>query len=169
MLGDIERILEALNRADVRYLVAGGVAVVLHGYLRTTADLDLVVQLETENARRALQTLGELGYAPRAPVPAEQFANAEVREDWIRDKNLEVFSLWSNETPGLEVDLFVREPFDFDEVFENAPELRLEATTTRVVPLRQLIEMKRRAGRPRDLEDIEALQELGREDEHGTR
>ena len=37
MIGDIETILEALNRAHVRYLVVGGVAVVLHGYLRTTA------------------------------------------------------------------------------------------------------------------------------------
>ena len=160
MVGDIERVLGALNSAQVRYLVAGGVAVVLHGYLRTTADLDLVVQLEPENALRALRALGTIGYVPRAPVPAEQFADAGTRERWIRDKNLEVFSFWSNEHPGLEVDLFVREPFDFDEVYENAREFQLETTTVRVVPRRLLIEMKRLAGRPRDLEDIEALEHL---------
>lgn len=160
MVSDIERVLEALNRARVRYLVAGGVAVVLHGYLRTTADLDLVVQLEPDNARRALRALGSIGYVPRAPVPAEQFADASTREQWIREKNLEVFSLWSNETPGLEVDLFVREPFNFDEAYESARDLQLGTTTVRVVPRRLLIEMKKLAGRPRDLEDIEALEQL---------
>ena len=160
MVGDIERVLEALNRARVRYLVAGGVAVVLHGYLRTTADLDLIVQLEPDNARRALHALGALGYEPPAPVPAEQFADASIREQWIRDKNLEVFSLWSDESPGLEVDLFVRELFDFDKVYDSTKELRLETTTVRVVPRRLLIEMKKQAGRPRDLEDVEALEQL---------
>ena len=54
MTGAIERVLAALNAAEVRYLVVGGVAVVLHGYLRTTADLDLVVELETDNVLRAV-------------------------------------------------------------------------------------------------------------------
>jgi hypothetical protein len=45
----LERVLKALNEADVRYLVVGGVAVVLHGHLRTTADLDLAVELERDN------------------------------------------------------------------------------------------------------------------------
>ena len=160
MVGDIERVFEVLNQANVRYLVAGGVAVVLHGYLRTTADLDLIVQLEPDNAGRALDALGALGYRPRAPVPAEQFADADIRERWIRDKNLEVFSMWNETSPGLEVDLFVREPFHFDEAYSRADEVQLEATTVRVVPKGLLIEMKKKSGRPRDLEDIEALEQL---------
>jgi hypothetical protein len=54
----------------------------------------------------------------------------------------------------------VREPFDFDEVYESARDLQLGTTTARVVPRRLLIEMKKKAGRPRDLEDIEALEQL---------
>lgn len=57
MTGEIEQVSEALNRARVRYLVVGGVAVALHGYLRTTADLDLVVQLS--RAPRPLMTKDE--------------------------------------------------------------------------------------------------------------
>ena len=162
MVGDIERVLEALNQAEVRYLVAGGVAVVLHGYLRTTADLDLVVQLEEDNVRRAIRALGSLGYRPRAPVLAADFADESIREAWICEKNLQGFSLWSDEIPRLEVDLFVREPFDFDSVYESTEEIRLETAIVRVVPQRTLIEMKRLAGRPRDLEDIEALLALER-------
>ncbi len=59
MIGEIEQVLGALNCAQVRYLVVGGVAVVLHGYLRTTADLDLVLHLERENALRAMRALAE--------------------------------------------------------------------------------------------------------------
>ena len=44
MLEDIEATLEALNKEDVRYLIVGGLAVVLHGHLRTTMDLDLVIR-----------------------------------------------------------------------------------------------------------------------------
>src|SRR5262245_15818038 len=105
MVGDIERVLEALNAAGVRYLVVGGVAVVLHGHLRTTADLDLVVQLDRDNVLRAMRALTDLGYRPRAPVSAETFADEEVRESWVRDKGLTVFSLWSSRTPTMEVDL----------------------------------------------------------------
>ena len=50
--------------------------------------------------------------------------------------------------------------FDFDKVYDSATELRLETTTARVVPRRLLIEMKKQAGRPRDLEDAEALEQL---------
>ena len=61
MVGAIERVIIELNRQDVRFLVADGVAVVLHGYLRTTADLDLVVQLDKENVLRALRALESPG------------------------------------------------------------------------------------------------------------
>jgi hypothetical protein len=165
VIGNIERVFEALNQKNVRYLVAGGVAVVLHGYLRTTADLDLVVQLDEDNLRRALSALDSLGYRPRAPVRAEDFAERSIREAWIRDKNLQVFSMWSKESPALEVDLFVEEPFDFDEAYARTEPIRLETTTARVVPRRLLIEMKRSVGRPRDLEDVEALEALGRGEE----
>ena len=50
---ELLRVFSALEQARVRYLVVGGVAVVLHGHLRVTADLDLVVDLELTNARAA--------------------------------------------------------------------------------------------------------------------
>jgi hypothetical protein len=128
----IEQVLAALEDAKVRYLVFGGVAVVLHGHLRTTADLDLVVERAPENARRAIAALATLGLRPRAPVPAEQFADARAREAWIEEKDLTVFSLWSDRLPGLEVDLFVKEPFPFEEVDARAVRVPLDTTTATV-------------------------------------
>jgi hypothetical protein len=160
MIGEIEAILEALNRAQVRYLVVGGVAVVLHGYLRTTADLDLVIQLAPDNARRAVEVLTTLRYRPRAPVPFAAFAERDTRESWLREKGLTVFSLWSPDHPTLEIDLFVSEPFDFDVAYARALRVPLERTEAIVVSLDDLIALKRQVGRPRDQEDVAALEAL---------
>jgi predicted nucleotidyltransferase len=160
MVGEIEGVLEALNRAQVRYLVVGGVAVVLHGYLRTTADLDLIVQLERENVLRAVRALGDIQYRPRAPVSAEAFAEREMREQWIREKGLAVFSLWSPAHPTLEIDLFVTEPFEFEAVYARALRVPLKRTEVTVIGLEDLIALKRQVGRPRDEEDIAALESL---------
>jgi len=164
--GDLERTLSALEEAQVRYLVVGGVAVVLHGHLRVTADLDLVVQLTPDNVERAIRALQGLGYRPRAPVAASQFARAEVREEWIRDKGLTVFSLWSPEHPGFEVDLFVQEPFDFDAVYDRAVRVELDSCMATVISRSDLIVLKEATGRPRDQEDVAALRALG---EHNDR
>jgi len=165
MVGAIETVLSALNAAKVRYLVVGGVAVVLHGYLRTTADLDLVVQLSSDNALRAVRALSGLGYRPRAPVPVEQFADPAARAAWQRDKGLTVFGLWSDRFPGLEVDLFVAEPFDFDDAYDRAVQVSLDTTTAMVVAIEDLVSLKRAAGRPVDLADVEALRALLEEGE----
>lgn len=161
--GDLHRIFQALEAAEVRYLVVGGVAVVMHGHPRFTADLDLVVSLDSANALAAVRALGTLGYRPRAPVPAEQFADADVRRTWIAEKGLTVFSLWSPDHPGTDVDLFVDEPFAFEVSYARGVRADLGTTQAMVVSLEDLVELKRRAGRPRDLEDIAALEAIGRE------
>jgi predicted nucleotidyltransferase len=160
MTGSIERVIRALNSVDARYLIVGGVAVVLHGHLRTTADLDLVIQLEAGNARRALDALGSLGYRARAPVPLSDFADATKRHQWVEAKGLTVFSLWHPSDPALEVDLFVEEPFEFDDAYRRALSVQLDTTTATVVSLEDLIALKERAGRPADLSDIEALRAI---------
>ncbi len=157
MSGRVERVLAALERADVRYLVVGGVAVVLHGYLRTTLDLDLVLQLDPDNVERALGTFGALGFRPQAPVPLVSFADPENRESWARERNMTVFSLWNPDLQGFAVDLFVQEPFDFDAVYSRAVRVSLEGVEATVVSRDDLVEMKRATGRPRDLDDIEML------------
>ena len=155
----VERVIEALNRAEVRYLVAGGLAVVAHGHLRLTVDVDIILDLKDPALRTGLRALGALGYRPRAPVPLEQFADATARAMWLRDKNVRVFSLYSDEHPTTDVDLFVDEPLDFDAAYRGAVRREVapgvEAT---FVGLDELLSLKRAAGRPKDLEDIRELE-----------
>jgi predicted nucleotidyltransferase len=160
-----EPVLKVLEDSGVRYLIVGGVAVVLHGHLRTTGDLDLVVELSPGNLARALDALETSGFRPRPPVPLRSFADPQTRRSWIEEKHLQVFSLWHPELPGFEVDLFVNEPFDFDEAWQRRIDVQLETTTASVVALEDLIALKKAAGRARDLADVEALEELARGDD----
>ena len=158
----IEQVLAALNAGSVRYLVVGGVAVVLHGHLRTTADLDVVVALDPENARRAIAALEGLGFRPRAPVPAERFADPGSRASWVAEKGMTVFSLASPSIGGLEVDLFVEPPIDFETAWARAVRVALDTTSATVASIQDLVAMKRASGRPIDLADVEALEAIAR-------
>ncbi len=167
MHNDIERVIRVLNDANVKYLIVGGVAVVLHGHLRTTADLDLVIGLEEENAAAAMRALGSLGYQPRAPVPIQAFADSEQRRSWVEDKGLTVFSLWSNQIPTLEVDVFVESPFEFEEALKRSQEVELDTLHARVVGVDDLIDMKRAVGRAVDDSDVAALEAVRAEMQDG--
>lgn len=155
----IEAVVGALNAASVRYLIVGGLAVAAHGFVRFTADLDLVLDPEAESLGRAIRALSELGYTPRAPVPFSDFQSADKRREWVRDKGLTVFSLFSRQHPATELDLFVDPPFDFERAYAQSSRMEVApGVAATFVGLSDLIEMKRRAGRPQDLEDIAGLE-----------
>jgi len=99
-LSTLEHIFHQLNQAQVRYLVAGGIAVNIHGYQRMTTDLDLVIQLDSDNIIKAMKCLEGLGYSPLIPVSTCDFADAKIRKNWIENKNMQVLSLQSNNYPG---------------------------------------------------------------------
>ena len=157
-LASFEAIVRALNDAGVRYLVAGGLAVNAHGYLRFTKDVDIVIQLIPENVLRTFAALGMLGYRPAAPVTAEQFADQSTREGWIHDKHMQVLQLWSDRHRDTSIDIFVGDPFPFEEEYAKALIKPLYgAIDVRFVSLSTLIAMKELAGREQDRIDIEHL------------
>ncbi len=154
----VEQIVKALNDASVRYLIAGGLAVVAHGYVRMTSDVDMIVDLEVDNTRRALGALSALGYRPRAPVAMEEFANSDSRDQWVNDKNITVFSLQSPEHSATEIDLFVQPLVNFTAAYARAKteEVGVGVQAT-FIGFDDLIAMKQLAGRPQDIADIDAL------------
>jgi len=162
-VGDLERILRALEDARVRYLVVGGVAVVLHGHPRMTADLDLVVDLLPQNLEAAFAALGALGYRPRVPVTASDLADPATRERLVAEKGMTVLSLFSPELPLTEIDVFADPPFDFDAAFARALLADLGSFRATVASIEDLVSMKRRAARPKDLEDVRMLLALAAE------
>lgn len=155
-----EPVLAALDAARVRFVVVGGVAVVLHGHPRMTADLDLVVDLTAESAGRAIAALVDLGMEPRLPVDPQAFADPDVRREWIDERSLTVFTMLDPSEPLLEVDLFAQPPLPFEELWDQATIVQLGGQAVRVASIDHLIAMKNAAGRPQDLADVAALEAL---------
>lgn len=155
-------ILKALEAAGVRYLVVGGVAVNLHGYTRFTKDLDLLIDLDPINALRAMEVLRDCGLQARVPVKLADFADASRREEWFTLGNMLVFQMIDPDDPFCSVDVFIRNPIDFDQAWARAMVETMGETRIRVAAIDDLIVMKQLAGRPVDLGDIEALAELVR-------
>ena len=157
----IEAVIGAMNEGQVRYLVAGGLAVVAHGCVRFTADLDLFLDLEEGNLRRAIDVLAGLGYRPRAPVVLAEFVDPQARARWVREKGMTVFSLFSPEHEATEIDLFVEAPLDFDKAYASAVRMEVApGVPATIVGLADLIAMKERADRPQDRQDVERLRTL---------
>ena len=155
----VESIVRALNQAQVEYLVVGGLAVNLHGFVRLTRDVDLVIRLTPENAARGLHALLNIGYQMQIPERPEAFADAATRERWRREKNMIVLKLWSDEHRRTPVDVFVYEPFSFEVELPRASRVEFApGLLVPVVALDALLEMKRVAGRPQDLTDITELE-----------
>ena len=164
----VDAIVGALNAANVRYLVAVGLAVVAHGYVRFTADVDLIVDLEPANVMRAVASLESLGYRPRAPVAFGEFADPQKRAQWVRDKNLTVFSLYSPQHALTEIDLFVEPPLDFETAYRDAVRKEVApGVPATFIGIQDLRRLKQLAGRPQDLLDLEKLESLGTETRDG--
>jgi hypothetical protein len=154
-----EEIFAALNASGTRYVVVGGVAVNLHGHQRFTQDLDIVIDLEPSRATRALEALAALGYRARLPVRFADFADVETREQWIRERHMVVFQLY-DERRRLTVDVFVRYPLPFEDLWNEATQIALPESSVRIASIAHLIRMKREAGRPQDLADVSALETI---------
>ena len=155
-----ERLFAKLNEAGVRYVVVGGVAAVMHGHARLTADVDLVVDLAPGPARKVVDALTELGLSPGAPVKAADFADPSIRESWITEKGMVVFPMVDLKNPMRAVDLFARYPLDFDALWSRADVIDLNGIGVRVASIDDLIAMKRDAGRPLDLDDVGHLERI---------
>jgi len=163
MAFNLREIFKALADADVEYVVVGGLAVIMHGHLRATRDLDLVIGLEPQNCKRGMEALSSIGLRPRLPVAMADFADPAKREDWTNNRNMLVFQLWDPANPERSVDVFVREPIDFPEMRAEAVVKDLDGVAIPVVSIRHLIRLKQAAGRPLDLDDIESLRVIAAE------
>ncbi len=153
-------LFKALNQADVQYVVVGGIATILHGYVRATSDIDLVVDLQTEEVTKVITVLTDAGYVPKVPVQAIEFADENKREQWIKEKGMQVFSMYQPDNPLLTIDLFVKQPIPYKELYNRSVVMELEGINVRVCSINDLIIMKKQAGRPKDIDDIEKLTKI---------
>jgi len=160
-----ENILASLSRSNIRYLVAGGIAMNILGMERATFDLDLIVFLEKENILRFVRVMTKLGYRPKVPVKPENFADEKLRRKWITEKNMIVFSFYHPKNPFEVIDVFVYHPRPFDKMYKASKKGRIFGQTIRAASLQDMLFMKKKASRPKDQVDIRYLQSIIRKQE----
>ena len=155
-------ILCALHDHEVQFVVAGGVAMVLHGIERMTLDLDIAVSLDPENLRRFLLVLRELRLVPRAPVAAEVILEPGRMHQLVEEKNALVFTFWNPGEPYRQVDMFLTRENSFDDLASDAQTILIRSRRILVASRRKLIEMKSRVQpiREKDVNDIRTLSQI---------
>ena len=155
-----EKILRALGKEKIKFLVVGGLAVNFHGYSRLTVDMDIIILLEKANIKKLLNVIKTFGLKPRVPVNVEDFADARKRHDWIKNKNMKAFALCNPENSFEHLDIVIEQSLDFKENYKRKMIIREGALQIPVISIKDLLEMKKRAGRDRDKIDILALRKI---------
>jgi predicted nucleotidyltransferase len=140
------QICQALNAAGARYLVIGGVACILHGYVRATTDLDVLIELSPDNAERVLDGLAKTEYG---------FAR-----EWTARELLARPITVIGDDPAVDV-FTVAWTVKYEEAVRRAASAEVEGVVIPFIGLDDLIATKR-TGRLQDAADIEVLEEIKR-------
>lgn len=140
------QVCEALNRSGASYLVIGGVACILHGYVRATTDVDILIGRTLDNARRVLAGLSTVGYGF-----ASEWAPEEILARPITiigdDPAVDVFTVaWS---------------VKYDQAVGRSSVVEVEGVRIPLIGIDDLIATKQ-TGQPLDAADVEALQTIKR-------
>jgi predicted nucleotidyltransferase len=155
-------VISLLNKLGVRYLVVGGVALVLHGVVRLTADIDLLIDLKKENIGKFLNAMKTLGYKPKLPVDPAGLLDPKIRKEWLVKKNMVAFSFMHPKEDYKLVDLLINEPVPFPGVYKRMQIVHAGKVPIKVVSLSDLIKLKKKSAKEQDLKDIEMLRELSK-------
>ncbi len=155
-----ERILSALNKGKIDYLVAGGVAVNLYGFMRSTGDLDIVLALDENNLVRMDGVMKKLKFQPRAPIQLGQLSQQKVLQKLITEKNMQAYTFQPLDHSILEVDVLTAESQHFADYKKRSITMKINKTIIPLINIKDLIAMKKKTGRTTDKADIDALNDL---------
>ena len=131
------------NKYDVEYLVIGGYAVSIHGYPRSTKDLDICIKISEENSEKMVQVIKEFGFA----------SLKLTKEDFLKSN---FFTQLGYDPVRIDIvnDL---DAVPFEVAWMNKRIVDFENTKINFIGYADLLKVKESAGRPQDLADIHKL------------
>ncbi len=143
-----------MTKAQVPHAVAGGYAVAMHGAIRGTVDVDLVISLKAEHLKAAQLALESIGLSSRLPITAEEVF--KFRREYIEKRNLMAWSFVDFKDPTRIVDLLLIHDVSKLRLVQK----RVGGVDVSLLSIPSLIKIKKQAGRPQDLEDVKALEKI---------
>jgi predicted nucleotidyltransferase len=154
-----EEILREFQKQKVKYVLVGGLAVNLHGFMRSTADMDILVEMSDENLKKVVSILKKNGFRVKQPVDPMRIADAKTRQDWIRNKHMKAFNFYK-EDELKEVDIIIESPVSFEEAKDGLNKVKIGRLTANVISIDNLIKMKQGTQRDIDALDIKKLRKI---------
>lgn len=148
------KVCDALEENGVNYAIAGGYAVALHGAVRGTIDIDLVIPLEIDQYAKTEKALLGLDLVARHGLSAVEVFHQRV--SLMKDKNLVAWSFYNVKRPVEIVDIIITH----DSLKFTSEQVRIGRKMVNMLDIPSLIEMKSKSGRVQDNLDIEALEKL---------
>jgi hypothetical protein len=143
---DFQDMIDCLNDEGVAYIVVGGFAMAVHGYIRATGDLDIFIKPDRENAERVYRALGRFG-APLNGIRAEDFANPGT--------------VYQMGLPPFRIDIITKiDGVEFDDAYREALRTGDAGRGFSVLSLRHIIANKNATGREKDSIDAKELKAL---------
>gem|GEM_PF-1503455 len=120
--------------------------------------MDVIISFDSENIRKVQKAMASLGYVPRLQgVKAKDLANKVILEDWIKNRNMLVFTFFQPVSHYRQLDILLVHPLDFKAAYSRKITTKAEGIKINTVCADDLIEMKEYSGRKQDLSDIEHL------------
>ncbi|NPU99967.1 MAG: hypothetical protein HPY53_01180 [Brevinematales bacterium] len=154
-----EEVFDALNKANIEYLIVGGMAVNLYGYARFTADIDIIVSLDNNNFRKLRDTLDSIGYRFKEAIGPELYDKTVLNNlDEIKTLTDIKFTLKDNMVKS--IDILIDHGLDFQLSYSKRTIKRAGNLDLPVVPYSDLIKMKKELGRKKDIIDIDELKKI---------
>ncbi len=149
---DLRGLIARLVEADVRFVIVGGLAVNAWGHVRATQDLDIVPSPDPDNLDRLATLLENLD--GRVEVEGGRLAPPAIRT-FLKAGDRTLVA-----TSSGPVDILQGLPQipRFEELDADAKTVDFDGLSVRVCSLEALLAMKRASGRPRDRDDLEALE-----------
>jgi hypothetical protein len=146
-------VTDKFHELKLKYAIIGGYALALHGMVRATIDVDFVISLKLEDFELAEKALAEIGLRSRLPVRAHEVF--KMRKEYIENRNLLAWSFVDYANPARQVDILITK--DLRRLETQI--IRVGGRKISIVSLKELLRMKREAGRPQDLVDVEKIKE----------
>lgn len=154
-----EDILKEFQKQKVKYMIVGGLAVNLQGALRSTNDMDILVEMSDKNLFKLVNILKKKGYYVKQPVDPIKIADKKIREDWIKNKHMKAFNFYKDKSLE-EVDIIIESPVSYKNASKSADKINAGGMILRVICIDDLIKMKKVSGRQIDKLDIEQLRRI---------
>ena len=150
----ITNVCKCLNDAKIPYAVVGGYAVAIHGAIRGTIDVDIVIEWTLENLVNVETALKKMGLVSQLPITADNIFH--FRKEYIKNRNLIAWNFYNKQNPHQQVDLII----NYDLKNHRVKTIKSSSGIIKVLSKGDLIAMKTKSGRPQDIEDAKALEAL---------